>query len=150
MLRAKDIMTKDVISLKADTLVSEAGRIFLEKGISGAPVIDDSGTIVGIITENDLISQNKRLHIPTVITLFDAIIPLESSKSVEREIRRMTAAFVSEICTTDVVTISEDATLTDIATVMTERGVHLLPVIRGDAMVGIVGKRDVLRGLSQI
>ncbi len=148
VLRARDLMKTDVVTLRPDTSVEEAGRVFIEKDISGAPVVSEDGTLYGIVTENDLISKEKRFHIPTIIRIFDAIIPLESDKKVEEEIKKMTATTVGEICTRDVITITEDTDINEIATIMTERRVHLLPVMKEGKIVGIVGKKDLIRGLS--
>ncbi len=147
MLRARDIMTRDVIAVSPDTTVEKLGRVFIEKGISGAPVTDAEGRLLGIITENDLISQNRRLHIPTILRLFDAFIPLGSSR-LEVEIKKMTASTVGEICVKKVVTVDEDTPIEDIATIMTEKKIHLLPVLREGRLVGIIGKKDLIRGIA--
>ena len=94
MLTAKDIMTKKVITVKPDTSIKELSALFVKHGLSGAPVIDEGGGLYGVVTENDLISQNKRLHIPTVISFLDAAIYLESSKKFEQELKRMAATKV--------------------------------------------------------
>jgi CBS domain-containing protein len=148
MVKAKDIMKRDVITVRPDTSVEEIGRLFIEKDISGAPVVDEHGALVGIVTENDLISQNKKFHIPTILRIFDAFIPLESTSQVEKEIKRMAATKASEICTRDVVTIDEETSLSDIATLMTEKRIHLLPVVREGKIIGIVGKKEVIRSAS--
>ncbi len=148
MLKARDIMKKNVITVTPETSVEELGRLLIEKDISGAPVTDKSGRLVGIVTENDLISQNKQFHIPTVLRIFDALIPLDTDSKVEAEIRRMAASTVGEICTRDVITVDEDTSLPEIASVMVDKKIHLLPVLRGDDLVGIIGKRDILRGTT--
>ncbi|RJQ43832.1 MAG: CBS domain-containing protein [Nitrospiraceae bacterium] len=147
MLKAKDIMTKDVITVKSDSTVEALARVLMEHRISGVPVVDGSGKLVGIVTENDLITQNKRLHIPTVIRLFDAFILLGKGK-MEDEIRRMAATNVDEICTKQVVSITEETSLEEIATIMAEQHIHLLPVLRNGAVVGIVGKADMVRAMT--
>ncbi len=147
MLKAKDIMTKDVVTVSPDTTVEELGRLFIEKGVSGAPVVDAEGRLFGIVTENDLISKNSRLHIPTILRLFDAYIPLGTSK-LETEIKRMTASTVGEVCTRKVVTINEETLIDEIATIMNDKRIHLLPVLRGGKVVGIVGKRDLIKGIA--
>lgn len=147
MLKAKDIMTRNAITVSQDTTVEELGRIFIEKGISGAPVVDNNGNIVGIVTENDLISKNSRLHIPTILRLFDAFIPLGASK-LEEEIKKMTASTVGEVCIKKVVTIDEETPIDDIATIMNEKKIHLLPVTREGRVVGIIGKKDLIRGIA--
>src|SRR6266511_3629479 len=142
MLTAKDIMTRDVLVVKPDTSIEELSSILVKNEISGVPVVDDSGALYGIVTENDLISRNKRLHIPTVVSFLDAAIYLESSKKFEQEVKRLTATRVGDICSRKVVTITEDTTVIDIATIMSEKKVHLLPVLKAGKVVGIVGKRD--------
>lgn len=147
MLTAKDIMTREVVTVAEDTTLEALGRLFIEKGISGAPVVDDAGELVGVVTENDLISQNSRLHIPTILRLFDAFIPLGNSR-LENEIKRMASATVGGICTREVVSLKEGASLEEIATIMSERKIHLLPVVRDKKTVGIVAKKDLIRGLA--
>jgi len=147
MLTAKDIMTKDVITVRPEATVEELARLLIEHKISGVPVVNNEKKIVGIVTENDLIRKNKRFHIPTVIRLFDAYIMLGSGKA-EEEIRKMVATTVNEICTEKVVSIKEETSLEDIATIMAEQHVHLLPVLSGSSVVGIVGKADMVRAIT--
>ena len=147
MLTAKDIMTKDVITVRPSATVEELARLLMEHKISGVPVVNEKNTIVGIVTENDLIRKNKRLHIPTVIRLFDAYIMLGSGKA-EEEIKKMAATTVDEICTKKVVSIKEATSLEDIATIMAEQHIHLLPVLSGSTVVGIVGKADMVRAMT--
>jgi CBS-domain-containing membrane protein len=149
MLIAKDIMSRNVVSVTPSTSVEELASLLVTNQISGVPVLDDAGVLYGMVTENDLISQNKRLHIPTVVSFLDAAIYLESSKKFENEVKRLTATKVGDICTRKVITITEDTTLVDIATIMTEKKVHLLPVLRNNKVVGIVGKRDLVKAASQ-
>jgi len=148
MLTAKDIMTKKVITVTPDTSIEDLSSILVTNEISGVPVVDDSGMLYGIVTENDLISQNKRLHIPTVVSFLDAAIYLESSKKFEQDVKRLTATKVSEICTRKIVTITEEASVMDIATLMAEKKIQLLPVVKGGKVIGIVGKRDIVRAVA--
>jgi CBS domain-containing protein len=149
MLTAKDIMTKDVITVRPDTSIEALSSLLVKYEISGVPVVDDSGALYGIVTDNDLISRNKRLHIPTVVSFLDAAIYLESSKKFEQEVKRLTATRVGDICVRKVVTIGEDTTVVDIATIMSEKKVHLLPVIKAGKLTGIVGKRDMVKAVAR-
>jgi CBS domain-containing protein len=148
ILKAGDIMTKDVITVRPDTSVEELGRLFIEKDISGAPVVDDEGNLIGIVTENDLIKKERPFHIPTIIRIFDAIIPIESDSRVEEEIKKMAATTVGDICTKEVITVDVETPLPEIADIMTDRGVHLLPVMDGKRLVGIIGKKDIIRAIA--
>ena len=149
MLTAKDIMTKDVITVAPDTSVEDLASLLAKHKISGAPVVNESGALYGIVSENDLISRNKRLHIPTVVSFLDAAIYLESSKKFEEEVRKIVATKVGDICVRKVITIAEDATLADIATLMSDKKKHLLPVVKDGKVIGIVGKRDVVKASAR-
>ncbi len=149
MTTAKDIMSKDVYTVTTDMTIEKLARILAKHRISGAPVLDDNGKLIGIVTENDLISQKKRLHIPTIINLFDSIIYLENPRHLEEDIKKMAGIKVGDICTRKVVAIKEDTSLEEIATTMAEKGIHLLPVMRGDKIVGIIGKADIVKAIAK-
>jgi CBS-domain-containing membrane protein len=147
MLKAKDIMTKDVITVRPDATIDDLARLLVKHDISGVPVVDDKGRLRGIVTENDLITKNSRLHLPTILRLFDAYIPLGTGK-MEDEMRRMAASRVDEICTKEVITVDYEASAEYIATIMTEKKIHLLPVLEEGKLAGIIGKKDVIRGMA--
>jgi CBS domain-containing protein len=147
MLKAKDIMTKQVITVTPDTSIDEFAGLLIKHNISGAPIVDEKGHVIGIVTENDLIRKKSRLHIPTIMRLFDAFIPLGTSR-LEEEIKRLAASTVDDICTANVITIDTDATIEDIATIMSEKNIHLLPVLHKGKLTGIIGKRDLIKGIA--
>ncbi len=148
MLKAKEIMTKDVITVTVSTTVEDLARVLVEHKISGTPVVDDKGDLIGIVTENDLIRKNKKFHIPTIVRLYDAFIMLESKSKIEQEIKEMAAVTVADIYRKDVVTVNEDTPVDEIATIMSEKGLHLVPVVEGRKIKGIIGKIDIIKGLS--
>jgi CBS-domain-containing membrane protein len=80
MLKVKDIMTKDIITVTPDTEVVKAAKILLEKRINGLPVVDDSGKLVGILCQSDLIAQQKSIPIPSLFTLLEGFMPLTTRK----------------------------------------------------------------------
>lgn len=149
MLTAKDIMTKDVITVKKDTGVSELADILTKNRISGAPVVDDSGRLLGVVTESDLVEQSKSLHLPTVFTILDSVIFLESAKHFEKELKKMTGAKVEDVYTEKPVAVGPDAPIREIATIMAEKKVYTIPVVDGDKLVGIIGKADVVRASAK-
>jgi CBS domain-containing protein len=148
MLKAKEIMTKGVITVATSTTVEDLARVLVEHKISGAPVVDDEGDLIGIVTENDLIRKNRKFHIPTIVRLFDAFIMIESNSKIEQEIKEMAAVTVDDIYRKEVVTVSEDTPVDEIATIMSEKDVPLVPVVEGRKIKGIIGKIDIIKGLS--
>ncbi len=147
MLNASDIMTTHVITVKKDTSLKDLARLLYEHHINGVPVVDDDGKLIGIICESDLIRKNRKLHIPTVVALFDWVFYLESPKTMEKEIQRINATTVEDLYVKEVITVSETTPVDDIATIMTQKKAYTIPVMDGDRIVGIIGKGDVLRTL---
>jgi len=148
MLTAKDIMTTEVITVRMDTTVNELAEILWKNRISGAPVLDDDGNVVAVVTENDLIDQSKKFHIPTMISLLDSVIFLESSKKTEEEIKKMAGNTVRDICAKKLVSVSENAGMDEIATIMAENNVHTLPVMQDGRLIGVIGKTDIIRTIA--
>ena len=149
MLQAKDIMTPEVITVSPEMSLPDLSKLFIEKQKNGFPVVDSSGKLIGVVTEKDLIDQNKQLHMPTVIALFDAVIYLDSQKKFEEELKRFTGTRVEDICSRDVITVAPDTPLSQVASIMAENSIHTLPVVEEGRLVGVIGKRDVIRGLAQ-
>lgn len=148
MLRVKDIMTKDVVTVTAGTTVMELAKIFAERHLSSLPVIDEGGALIGIVTETDLVEQDKNLHIPTVISIFDWVIYLESDKKFEKELKKMTGRTVGDIFSNDVVTVSPDTPIADVADLLSSRKINALPVVEGNRLVGIVSRIDLIRSMA--
>ena len=147
-MKAKDIMTRDVITVHPETSVEEVGRLFIERHISGAPVIDEAGHLYGIITESDLINRERPFHIPTIVQILDAIIPLTRYSQIEKEIEQAASMFVGQICTREVITVDEETTVQELAEIMTVQKKHLIPVVKEGKIAGIIAKRDIIRAIS--
>ncbi len=146
MKTALDIMTEEVISVRPDTPISELAKIFIENNISGVPVIDENNKVLGIATESDLIFHSKRLKVPTVLTILDSFIFLDSPEKMEQELRKIAAASVSDIYSSPPVTITPDTPLDEIASLMSDKQIHTLPVVNNsEEMIGVVGKKDIIR-----
>lgn len=147
MLTAKDIMTKDVISVQNETTVANLAKLLTENKISGMPVLSANGEVIAIVTESDLIDQSKKLHIPTVITILDSVFYLENPDKMESEMKKMAGTKVADISSGPVITISPDTPLDEIATIMAEKNIHTLPVLDGSELVGVIGKKDIIQTL---
>ncbi len=147
MQKAAEIMTKDVITVTPETTVIELAQLLAAKNIGGVPVLDASGTLLGVVTVNDLIDQKKKLHIPTVITILDSVFYLENPDKMEKEMKKIAGATVGDIYSKNPRTVVEETLIDEIATLMSEKDVHTLPVMRGDTLVGVIGKRDIIKTL---
>ena len=147
MITANDIMTQEVISISPETEIAQAAKLLLTNRINGVPVINDTGELVGILCQSDLIIQQKNIPIPSLFTLLDGFIPLTSSKKLDKEVEKIAATKVADAMTPDPVTVNSDTGIEEIAALMVEKNYHTLPVVDANKLVGIVGKVDVLRTL---
>ncbi|MBW1679849.1 MAG: CBS domain-containing protein [Deltaproteobacteria bacterium] len=147
MLNASDIMSTEVIAVRPDTGIKELAAILYKHHINGVPVVDEDEKLLGVVCESDLIRLNKKLHIPTVVALFDWVLYLENPRKMEKEIERINAATVKDLYTTEVITVDEKTPVDEIASIMTEKRVYTIPVMDGDRVVGIIGKADLIRTL---
>lgn len=144
MLTAKYIMSENPITADPEMDVLKAAAIMIEKRINGLPVVDDQGVLLGIITQSDLITQQKTFRLPSVFAILDSFVPLTSTKYLEDEIRKMSALKVKDAMTRKVVTVDPETKVSEMATIMVEKKFHTLPVIRDGKLVGVVGKEDLL------
>jgi len=147
MKTAADIMTRNVITVTTSTSVKDLARLLTEHNISGVPVVDDSGALIGVVTESDLIDQNKKVHIPTVVSILDSVIYLESPNRMEKEILKIAGSTVADIYTPDITTVTVETLLDELATIMSEKSIHTLPVLEDGRLVGIIGKKDIIRAV---
>jgi CBS domain-containing protein len=147
MLKARDIMTKEVITVYPETTVVEAAQLMLDRHINGLPVVDKEGHLRGIICQSDLMAQQKKIPIPSFFILLGGVIPLQSQSNISKEIQKMAAIKVMEAMTTDPVTVDTETHLEEIATLMVNNNIHTLPVLDRGKLVGIIGKEDILRTL---
>jgi CBS domain-containing protein len=147
MQKAKEIMTINPITVTPETTVTDLARLLASHNIGGAPVVDTSGRLLGVVTESDLIDQTKKIHIPTVIAILDSLIFLERPNKMEKDIRKFAGSTVADIYTKNPLTVDEDTPLDELATIMAEKNVHTLPVMRGEVLVGVIGKGDIIRTL---
>lgn len=147
MTIARDIMKTDVVTISPETEVIEAARMLLERHINGLPVIDEQGSLVGILCQSDLVAQQKKVPVPSLFTFLDGFVATSSIRQMEKELRKIAAIRVSEAMTPDPVTIQPETRLETVAELMVDNNFHTLPVVEGGRLVGIVGKEDVLRTL---
>ena len=145
----RDVMTTDVLTFHPEDPIQESLERLVARDVDGAPVVDDDGRLIGMLTADDLLVQETRLHYPTVISLFGAYLELPSShRKFEEDLRRAVAATVRDVMHADPATCAPDDTVEQAATVLHEERVGRLPVVdEDDRLVGIIARGDILRSI---
>ncbi len=144
-----EIMTRDVVALTADQTIEEAVAALNERGISGAPVVDADGRLVGLLDDTDLILSEARLHAPTTVEILGAYITLPGERHrFAEELRHALGQVVGDVMEDDPVSVPETGTVEDVATLVVDREVSRVPVVdAAGRVVGIVTRGDLVRTL---
>jgi CBS domain-containing protein len=147
-LLAQDIMTKKVITINQDASIEVLSELLLDNKISGVPVVDNDGKIVGIATEGDIIVKDANLHFPRYFKLLDSIIYLESLTEFKNSLKKHFAIKVSEIMTSEVVSCTAQTPVDDIANMMVENKINRIPVLSAEKKPeGIITRADIVRSM---
>ncbi|MDQ4068100.1 MAG: CBS domain-containing protein [Actinomycetota bacterium] len=145
----REVMTTDVLTFRPTDTVDAAARALAERKLGGAPVVDEDGKVLGLLEDEDLIVQDSRLHVPTVISIFGGYIELPSSlRHFESDLRKAVGATVGDVMDRDAPTCREDDTLESVATVLHEQNASRMPVVDDEGrLVGIVSRGDLVRAI---
>jgi len=149
MLQARDIMTQAVLTVSPETLVSDLAKTLVGKKISGVPVVDADGRLVGIVTQSDLVMRAQELELPPALNILDFHLYLQVPSHLFRKLEKMLGATVADIMSPKPVTISPDTPVPRLAALMAKQKVHTLPVLEAGKIVGIIGKIDLVRALAR-
>ncbi|WP_427161836.1 CBS domain-containing protein [Aliinostoc sp. HNIBRCY26] len=144
-----DIMSPEPIVVRPVTPLQEAIQILAERRISGLPVIDDAGKLIGIISETDLMWQASGITPPAYVMFLDSVIYLKNPAAYERDLHKALGQTVGEVMSKNPVTITGDKTLQQAAQIMHDRNVHRLPVIDNTGkVIGILTRGDIVRAMA--
>ena len=153
-MNVKDVMNSDVVSCKPDDEISSAAQLLKEHNISGLPVVAE-GKVVGIVTEADVLKllevpEHRGLWLPSPFEVIEIpireLINWEDTKHMLTDIGTKP---VKEIMESEVYTISADSSIEDASSMMVKHKVNRLPVLDGEALIGIITRGDIIRGLAE-
>jgi CBS domain-containing protein len=149
-LTVGDVMQRDPVTISPDADLESLLQVLREHELPGVPVVKGD-RLVGIVTESDLVLQgdDTSLHLPHYFQLFGGVVFLEPLQHFEDRIRKAFATSVSDMMTTDVETISPDATVHEAARKISSSGHNRLPVVQGSRLVGVVTRVDALEALTR-
>jgi CBS domain-containing protein len=147
MMRTHQFMTRKVITVGTATAIVDAANVMLEQHVSGLPVVDETGKLVGIVSQGDFI---RRAEIGTQRKRGRWLKFLLGPGKVASDFVHERGRKVGEIMTLDPFTATEDATLEDIVQLMEQNNIKRLPVMRGDQLVGIVTRSNLLQAVAEL
>ncbi len=144
----KDIMVREVITIQKDASVEELSELLIKNKISGVPVIDSDGKLVGVATEGDLIIKDSDLHFPRYFKLLDSIIYLESLNKFKKSLKKFLGTKVEDVMTAEIKTVKEETPVGEAANIMIKYNINRVPVLGSkDELVGIVARADIVKSM---
>jgi CBS domain-containing protein len=146
-MQVRDIMSSPAITVSPTTEIREVARTMRENLISGVPVVDGSGALLGVITEMELIARNAPVQEPRYLAVLSALIPvnLEEYRQYKEQLRQALAINAVDLMRDDVETIGPDAAVEEALEAMLNPEVTMLPVIEDDRLIGVVTRTDLVR-----
>ncbi|PSO87279.1 MAG: phosphoribulokinase [Cyanobacteria bacterium QS_3_48_167] len=143
-----DVMTSNPIVVQPQTPIKEAIQLLAERRISGLPVVDGEGKLVGVITESDLMWQETGFDPPPYIILLDSVIYLQNPARYEKEIHKALGQTVEEVMSEKTITVEPDRALKEAARLMHEKEIRRLPVVDEQGQViGILTRGDIVQAM---
>ncbi len=146
-MQVRDVMTRNVVSVKADDSILSAARLMLQNRISGLPVLDANGALVGVVTEGDFL---RRGELGTTKRRPRWVEFLLGPGKLAQEYVHQSGRKVFDVMTRDPHTVSEDDTLESVVTQMERHRVKRLPVMRDGKLVGIISRANLLHALASL
>ena len=150
-MRAADIMTTDVITISPDASVKELAKLLSDHGVSGVPVVDRDGKLVGIVSEGDLMHRAElgaeRRHPRRRRSWWLEMLAAEREEAA-RDYIKSHGRTVKDLMTRDVVTVTEDTPISEVASRLEEKRIKRVPVVRDGKVVGIISRANLVRALA--
>jgi CBS domain-containing protein len=144
-MRVSEVMTREVVTVRPETPIHEAAALMASRGISGVPVVEREGHVVGILSEGDLIIRQKpREPLPWWRQFF------ADAEALAREYRKAVGTTAGDVMTTEVLSIGPEAPLSAAAIILHEQRIRRLPVVANGRLVGIVSRGDLVRALASV
>ncbi|MDK2800137.1 MAG: hypothetical protein PWP27_1943 [Clostridiales bacterium] len=148
-MKVKDIMTKEVIVVNKENTIKEVAHKLIENKITCMPVVDEANHVVGVISEKDLIYKEIDPSMPATVEYLGGIIFLGGTDEYQEELRKLTATKVEQMMSKEVIAVSQDENIHEVARMLVDKGINSVPVIEQDKLVGIVSSTDIVKTLIQ-
>jgi CBS domain-containing protein len=136
--------------VRPDTLVGDVARLIVEHHTSGVPVLAESGEVVGLVTEADLVARHAHIHFPTYLALFGMVFPLSTpraARELDEETQKVIGRTAADVMTDDYGhhVVTEDTAVEDVAERLAEPGNDPLLVMRGDRLAGVITRTALVK-----
>ena len=142
MMTVQNVMTTEVTTIRLDTPLKDVARLLVQRGISGLPVVDAEGKVLGVVSEADLLIKEQGV---TALPRRRGARIRGESQTTRAGLAKVRATTAGQAMTMPAITIGPEASLPTAAAIMVDRGINRLPVVKDGVLVGIVSRADLVR-----
>lgn len=147
---ARNIMSSEIISAKTDTPISEVARLMADNRLRAVPIFDEQDQLVGVVSEEDLVHQDARVHYPTFFHFLESYIMLPGSmKKFESDLKKAVGATAGEVMDTTYPTTEPDSDISEIASILVDKDYEYILVVEEGALTGVITRADIVRALAR-
>lgn len=146
-MKAKDIMARNIITVHKNATIKDIAKVLIDHSISGVPVVDDTGVLIGIVSEGDLLRKETNPRLPNYVNFFGAVIYYNGVDRYHEDFKKLLAGNAASIMTEKVFSVSEETEINYIAQLMLEHGIKRVPVVKDSKVVGIISRSDIIKML---
>jgi CBS domain-containing protein len=144
-MQARDIMI-EALTVAPDRSVRDLAVLLLDRGLDGVCVVE-SEQLVGVVTTMDLVFQEKQVHLPTILNFLDFAIPLEPPSRLRAELDKIAGTTVEQIMTREPMTVEPERPVSEVARLMVDHHLTIVPVVEDGKLLGMVTKQALLRSV---
>ncbi|WP_373538916.1 CBS domain-containing protein [Chamaesiphon sp.] len=144
-----DWMNRDLLTVTPSTPLADAVKLLVARHISGLPVIDETGKLVGVISESDLMWREQGLEQPPYMIFLGGVIYFQNPLTYERDLHKALGQTVGEVMTPHAISIAANTSLSEAARLMHDKKIHRLPVVdEQNHPIGIITESDIVRAIA--
>ncbi|SHK34173.1 CBS domain-containing protein [Paramaledivibacter caminithermalis] len=147
---AKNVMNRNVVSIKPDDTLKDAVALMVKHSISGLPVIDENKNIIGIISQSDVLRHGKKPFILETVDLLEIFLYEQEPENYEKELKIALNMKIKDVMTKNIIAVSENTPVGKIAHLMIENEINRVPVIKQGKLVGIIGREDIIKAIAEV
>lgn len=146
-MKAKDIMSTNLVTVEPGATIREIAAALIEHRISGVPVVDKAGKLLGIVSEGDLMRKELTPRLPDAVNILGAIIYYHGVARYREDFKKLMAGTAREIMTKKIISVSEDTEIEAIGKCMLDHEIKRVPVLRDGKLVGLISRADLIKAL---
>jgi CBS domain-containing protein len=145
----KDFYNKEAISINKDQTVEEATQLMIEHNVGGLPVVDNENSLVGMVTEKDILSRHKKIMPLPYIDVLGVFLYLEDPKRANEELKKSLAVKIEDLMSTPVYSVTLEDEIDIPLEFMVRKGFNRIPVEQDGKLVGIITRHDLLKAIAK-